>query len=195
MRRPARGGLPLVRSPRLLTGVEIQRLADDLGELKRRVAGLSGEVGKLRDRLRPPQGVEALHAKARPAIGTIQRVVAAHYGIDPLEFVSQRRGRMTAMARRIAIYLARHMTVASLPEIGRAFGGRDHSSVFHAIRRLERLMLADPALAVEVSELRQAVIARAGDAVYFSSVGKGEAPLPTSAPNEPTGTAEPEAGR
>jgi chromosomal replication initiator protein len=72
-------------------------------------------------------------------VDEIQKVCAAHYKIDPAEMRSKRRARAVARPRQVAMYLAKKMTPRSLPEIGRIFGGRDHSTVIHAVRTIEEL--------------------------------------------------------
>lgn len=73
------------------------------------------------------------------AIARIQRVVAHHYGIPLREMTSDRRFRAVARPRQVAMYLCRSLTPHSLPAIGLHFGGRDHTTVLHAIRTIEGL--------------------------------------------------------
>ncbi len=83
---------------------------------------------------------DSLKAAARRiTIDEIQRACAAHYRIDFAEMRSARRARAVARPRQVAMYLAKKLTPRSLPEIGRIFGGRDHSTVIHAIRTIEAL--------------------------------------------------------
>lgn len=78
-------------------------------------------------------------AERRVTIDEIQRAVSAHFELKPLDLVSARRAVVVARPRQIAMYLAKRLTTRSLPEIGRKFGGRDHSTVIHAVRRIEDL--------------------------------------------------------
>jgi chromosomal replication initiator protein len=78
-------------------------------------------------------------SQRRITIDEIQRAVSAHFELKPLDLVSARRARAVARPRQIAMYLAKRLTTRSLPEIGRKFGGRDHSTVIHAVRRIEEL--------------------------------------------------------
>ena len=78
-------------------------------------------------------------AQKRVTIDEIQRAVSAYFDLKPLDLVSARRARVVARPRQIAMYLAKRLTTRSLPEIGRKFGGRDHSTVIHAVRRIEEL--------------------------------------------------------
>ena len=82
-------------------------------------------------------------AQRRVTIDDIQKAVSAHFDMKPLDLVSARRARAVARPRQIAMYLAKRLTTRSLPEIGRKFGGRDHSTVIHAVRRIEELRDAD----------------------------------------------------
>jgi chromosomal replication initiator protein len=91
----------------------------------------------------------------RVTIDEIQRRVAEHYNIRLSEMTSERRARAVARPRQVAMYLAKQLTTRSLPEIGRKFGGRDHTTVIHAIRKVEELKGADPALAEDVELLRR----------------------------------------
>ena len=75
----------------------------------------------------------------RVTIDEIQKLVSRHFDLKPLDLVSARRARAVARPRQIAMYLAKRLTTRSLPEIGRKFGGRDHSTVIHAVRRIEEL--------------------------------------------------------
>jgi len=79
----------------------------------------------------------------RITIDEIQRAVSAHYDLKPVDLVSARRAVVVARPRQIAMYLAKRLTTRSLPEIGRKFGGRDHSTVIHAVRRIEELRGSD----------------------------------------------------
>jgi chromosomal replication initiator protein len=91
----------------------------------------------------------------RVTIDEIQRRVAEHFNIKLVEMTSDRRARIVARPRQVAMYLAKQLTTRSLPEIGRKFGGRDHTTVIHAVRKIDELMLTDPALAEDVELLRR----------------------------------------
>lgn len=91
----------------------------------------------------------------RVTVEDIQKQVALHYGIRLPEFLSPRRARAVARPRQLAMYLAKQLTTASLPEIGRAFGGRDHTTVAHAVRTIENLLQTDAALADACAGLRR----------------------------------------
>jgi chromosomal replication initiator protein len=91
----------------------------------------------------------------RVTIDEIQRRVAEHFNIKLVEMTSDRRARIVARPRQVAMYLAKQLTTRSLPEIGRKFGGRDHTTVIHAVRKIDELMLTDPVLAEDVELLRR----------------------------------------
>ena len=75
----------------------------------------------------------------RITIDEIQRAVSAHFEVKQIDLISERRAVAIARPRQIAMYLAKRLTTRSLPEIGRKFGNRDHSTVIHAVRRIEEL--------------------------------------------------------
>ena len=91
----------------------------------------------------------------RLTIEEIQKKVAEHYNIRLSDMSSPRRARNVARPRQVAMYLAKQLTTRSLPEIGRRFGGRDHTTVMHAVSRVAELMQADSAFAEDVELLRR----------------------------------------
>jgi len=93
----------------------------------------------------------------RPRIEDIQRIVARHYNVSKTELLSNRRTRTIVKPRQVAMYLAKVMTPRSLPEIGRRFGGRDHTTVLHAVRKIEDLSGNDNSLAQELELLRRLI--------------------------------------
>jgi len=88
-------------------------------------------------------------------IDEIQRKVAEHYNIRVADMHSARRARSVARPRQVAMYLAKQLTARSLPEIGRKFGGRDHTTVMHAVKKIEELTASDAAFAEDVDLLRR----------------------------------------
>jgi chromosomal replication initiator protein len=91
----------------------------------------------------------------RVTIDEIQKRVAEHFNIKMAEMTSARRARAVARPRQVAMYLAKQLTSRSLPEIGRKFGGRDHTTVMHAVRKIEELIASDRALGEDVELLRR----------------------------------------
>jgi chromosomal replication initiator protein len=100
----------------------------------------------LRDMQAAPDG-------SRIKIEDILKIVGRHYNVGRTELLSPRRARSVVVPRQIGMYLAKKMTARSLPEIGRRFGGRDHSTVLHAVRKIEDLIKSDDKLAREIALL------------------------------------------
>jgi chromosomal replication initiator protein len=93
----------------------------------------------------------------RVRIEDIQRIVARHYNVSRQELVSNRRTRVIVKPRQIAMYLAKTLTPRSFPEIGRRFGGRDHTTVLHAVRKIEELISGDTKLSHEIELLKRLI--------------------------------------
>jgi chromosomal replication initiator protein len=126
------------------------------GALKRLVAH-SQLVGR-------PVSIESAHDvlhdllranNRRVTIEEIQKKVAEHFNIRLSDMSSPRRARAVARPRQIAMYLAKQLTSRSLPEIGRTFGGRDHTTVMHAVSRIESLKLEDTLIADDLELLKR----------------------------------------
>nr|WP_119677301.1 chromosomal replication initiator protein DnaA [Indioceanicola profundi] len=103
---------------------------------------------------------EVLHdllraSNRRVTIEEIQKKVAEHFNIRLSDMSSARRARAVARPRQVAMYLAKQLTQRSLPEIGRKFGDRDHTTVMHAVKKVEELCASDPAFAEDVELLRR----------------------------------------
>ena len=91
----------------------------------------------------------------RVTIEEIQKKVASHFNIRTSDMHSARRARSVARPRQVAMYLAKQLTSRSLPEIGRKFGGRDHTTVMHAVKKIEELTERDASFAEDVELLRR----------------------------------------
>jgi chromosomal replication initiator protein len=102
----------------------------------------------VRDLVRPQE-------PKRVKIEDIQRTVARHYNVSRSDMLSSRRTANVVRPRQIAMYLAKTLTLRSLPEIGRRFGGRDHTTVLHAVRKIESLSDTDKVLAEEIEVLKR----------------------------------------
>jgi len=89
----------------------------------------------------------------RVTVEDIQKKVAEHFNIKVSDMFSARRSRVVARPRQIAMFLAKKLTTHSLPEIGRKFGGKDHTTVMHAVRRVEELTASDSSVAEDVELL------------------------------------------
>ncbi len=94
----------------------------------------------------------------RVKIEEIQKLVASHYNVTRADILSSRRTANVVRPRQIAMYLAKVLTPRSLPEIGRRFGGRDHTTVLHAVRKIEALAKADGKLNEEVDLLKRMLV-------------------------------------
>ena len=89
------------------------------------------------------------------SIDDIQRKVAEHYNIRLADLIGPKRARNVARPRQIAMYLSKQMTSRSLPEIGRRFGGRDHTTIMHGVRKIDELMVDDSSLAEDIAVLKR----------------------------------------
>ena len=104
---------------------------------------------------------KTLHDLVKPTeirsvrIEDIQHVVCKHYSVTKNDLLSSCRAHTIVKPRQIAMYLAKVMTPRSLPEIGRRFGNRDHTTVLHAVRKIEKMVKADSSLAAEIDLLKR----------------------------------------
>ena len=124
------------------------------GALNTLVARVGGDIAKLT--LDEAQAILRPHLSCnerRVTVDQIQKAVAEHYGLKQADLISERRARAVARPRQAAMWLAKQITTRSLPDIGRRFGGRDHTTVLHAVRRIEALKIDDPALARDLDVL------------------------------------------
>jgi chromosomal replication initiator protein len=103
---------------------------------------------EMRDLIRPAE-------PKRVRIEDIQRVVARQYNVSRSDLLCSRRTANVVRPRQVAMYLAKILTLRSLPEIGRHFGGRDHTTVLHAVRKMDALIATDTALAEEIAVLKR----------------------------------------
>lgn len=112
-----------------------------------------------------PLSIETAEAAIRDLVRTrepkkvriedIQKLVATHYSVSRADILSSRRTANVVRPRQIAMYLAKVLTLRSLPEIGRRFGGRDHTTVLHAVRKIENLSHSDAGLSEEIELLKR----------------------------------------
>ena len=91
----------------------------------------------------------------RVMIDDIQKLVASHFNVSRADILSSRRTFNVVRPRQIAMYLSKTLTLRALPEIGRRFGGRDHTTVLHAVRKIEGLSASDSALREELELLKR----------------------------------------
>ena len=87
-------------------------------------------------------------------IDLIQRKVANFYGITQADIIGKKRVKNIVIPRQIAMYLARELTDNSLPKIGKEFGGKDHTTVLHAIDKIEKLLQTDQQLQHDINQLK-----------------------------------------
>ncbi len=134
------------------------RFSDSVRELE---GGLNTLVARAGERL-PKLSLDEAQTILRPhlsrgekriTVDDIQKATAEHFGMKQTDLLSERRTRAVARPRQAAMYLAKQMTTRSLPDIGRRFGGRDHTTVLHAVRRIEELKAGDPALAADLEAI------------------------------------------
>ena len=130
----------------------VRELEGALNRLVAHATLIGGEIGLL---MAQEVLKDVLRANNRRiTIEEIQKKVADHFNVKIAEMSSARRARSVARPRQVAMYLAKQLTSRSLPEIGRRFGGRDHTTVMHAIRKVENLRGLDTAFAEDVDTLR-----------------------------------------
>ncbi len=96
-------------------------------------------------------------SERKVTVEEIQRKVSEHYNIRLSDLIGPKRVRSLARPRQVAMYLAKKLTARSLPEIGRSFGGRDHTTVMHGVKRIEELRAADSQIAEDLDILRRAL--------------------------------------
>ena len=102
----------------------------------------------MRDLIRPAE-------PKRVRIEDIQRVVARQYNVSRSDLLCSRRTANIVRPRQVAMYLAKILTLRSLPEIGHRFGGRDHTTVLYAVRKIDALIANDTVLAEQIDVLKQ----------------------------------------
>jgi hypothetical protein len=93
-------------------------------------------------------------------IKSIQRIVADYYGVGVMDLRSSRKTQPTTLYRQIAMYLCKELTTNSLPAIGRQFSNRDHTTVLHAFRKIDRLRKDDTGLDDQIKTLMATIIAK-----------------------------------
>lgn len=95
--------------------------------------------------------------RPNPPINFIIQQISARYKMPVNYLLSPRRVAPLVLVRHIGCWLAKNMTIKSLPEIGRRFGRRDHTSILHAVRRIEKMRAADPDFAAETDALKDSI--------------------------------------
>ncbi|MEE2705249.1 MAG: chromosomal replication initiator protein DnaA [Pseudomonadota bacterium] len=147
-----------VKVPRKVKEFLAHRITSNVRELEGALTRLTANVQLVGGDITLELAHSLLHDllkshERRLTIESIQKQVADHFQIRLSDMSSARRARTVARPRQIAMYLAKQLTSRSLPEIGRAFGGRDHTTVIHAVRKVEELMKADVSFSEDVELL------------------------------------------
>jgi chromosomal replication initiator protein len=146
----------------------LERIADMEDVSPREMIGVLTKLATYADLTKKPVTLEMteeavglrLTPGGKTSIEDIQRKTAEFYKLDIRDFHSPQRARRVARPRQVAMYLSRKLTSRSLPEIGRRFGGRDHTTVLHACRRVEELCAEDAMFRQEVDFLQQMLARR-----------------------------------
>jgi chromosomal replication initiation ATPase DnaA len=109
-----------------------------------------------------PETIAMIEAglKKKPPIREIQHIVAEHYNVSHADILSPRHFESVVRPRHIAMYLSRALTGRSMLEIGRMFGGRDHTTVLHAVRKIEAMIAANPCFAARIEFLKANIVDR-----------------------------------
>lgn len=89
-----------------------------------------------------------------PRVEHIQKIVCKSYGISRTDILADRRTAAVVRPRQVAMYVSKELTTQSLPEIGRRFGGKDHTTVLHAVRKITALVATDPILAAKIDDIK-----------------------------------------
>jgi chromosomal replication initiator protein len=135
------------------------RFADSVRELEGALNTLVARAGERLSKLTVDEAQSFLRPNLRAGgekritVDEIQKVVAEHFGLKQADLLSERRTRAVARPRHVAMYLAKQLTTRSYPDIGRRFGGRDHTTVLHAVKRIDVLKGEEPALANDLETL------------------------------------------
>ncbi|HIF63696.1 MAG: chromosomal replication initiator protein DnaA [bacterium] len=159
-----------------LKEADLEMEGDTIEDLALRMTGSVREIEGLVSRLRAARSqsggrltTQVVESLVVPYVGvgcdvdieTIVKTVATHFGITREEILSRSRARRVAWPRHVAAYLCRKLTSASLPEIGEAMGGRNHSSILRAVRSVKDSMSGEPALAERINRL-ETLLGRGG---------------------------------
>ena len=114
---------------------------------------------------------------SQPSIARIQKVCARRFGVSVKDMKSPNRSRSVARPRQMAMSLSRRLTGRSFPEIGRLFGGRDHTTVLHAIRKIADLVEVDDVLKNDFEALQQEILEGVETTGSLASLAKHLAPI------------------
>jgi chromosomal replication initiator protein len=148
-----------------ISGAILKLLADRLTESGRELEGAVNRLYLTWQLTRSPITLEAVEGIIRDLVLGIEpkrikvedilRIVSRHFAVSKADILSDRRHRSVVRPRQIGMYLAKQLTSRSLPEIGRRFGNRDHTTVLHAIRKIDKEIGDNPHLKEEIEELKR----------------------------------------
>jgi chromosomal replication initiator protein len=134
------------------------RFCDSVRELEGALNTLAARAGERMSTLTLDEAQSFLRphmrgGERRITVDEIQKVVADYFKLKQADLLSERRTRAVARPRHVAMYLAKQLTTRSYPDIGRRFGGRDHTTVLHAVKRIEELKTTEPGLATDLEAI------------------------------------------
>jgi chromosomal replication initiator protein len=148
-----------------ISGAVLKLLADRLTESGRELEGAVNRLYLTWQLTHTPITVEAVEGIIRDLVLGIEpkrikvedilRIVSRHFAVSKADILSDRRHRSVVRPRQVGMYLAKQLTSRSLPEIGRRFGNRDHTTVLHAIRKIDKEIGDNPHLKEEIEELKR----------------------------------------
>jgi chromosomal replication initiator protein len=148
-----------------ISGAVLKLLADRLTESGRELEGAVNRLYLTWQLTHTPITIEAVEAIIRDLVLGIEpkrikvedilRIVSRHFAVSKADILSDRRHRSVVRPRQVGMYLAKQLTSRSLPEIGRRFGNRDHTTVLHAIRKIDKEIVDNPHLKEEIEELKR----------------------------------------
>jgi chromosomal replication initiator protein len=134
----------------------IREAVENLGEAVGILAEMSGAAAGVFVPELATRAAETASA-GYPSIAYLQMVVAGYYNIRVIDLRSARRTANIIMPRQVAMWFSKQLTPLSLPVIGRLFGGRDHTTVLHAARKIDRLLPKDVNLAIDIATLSEMI--------------------------------------
>jgi len=134
------------------------RFSDSVRELEGALNTLVARAGERLPKLTLDEAQSFLRphmrgGEKRITVDEIQKAVADYFNLKQADLLSERRTRAVARPRHVAMYLAKQLTTRSYPDIGRRFGGRDHTTVLHAVKRIEELKTTEPGLATDLETI------------------------------------------
>lgn len=136
-----------------------ERVPGSIRELEGAVNTLAASAGQRLGSLTLEEAMALLQpnlkvsVERRVTVDEIQKLTADHFGLKQADLLSERRTRSVARPRQVAMWLCKQHTTRSYPDIGRRFGGRDHTTVLHAVKKIEELLTSDDQIARDVEAL------------------------------------------